>query len=122
MSAVWPRRPPMRTSRRLPGAAPICARAKPASAKPVRATHVPAAAPTNCFRKALRLRIVFSTSEASFLEVSVPRILADDVREVLVVLVADVLHQLVVVQIGRVAVQGERLGIRSRILDSDFVI
>src|SRR5437588_7124715 len=60
MSTVLTRRPPMTTSRRLPGAAPICAGVKPASAKPVLVTNIPAVAPANCLRKALRLRMVFS--------------------------------------------------------------
>src|SRR5207249_3565125 len=58
----------------------------------------------------------------SFLEVPVTRILADDVQEVLVVLVADVLHQLLTVLIGRVAVHRKRLCIRSRILDGRFIL
>ena len=58
----------------------------------------------------------------SFLEIRVARILADDVREVLVVFVADVLHQLVIVLIDRVAVQRKRLRVCPRILDGDFVV
>jgi hypothetical protein len=44
--------------------------------------------------------VEFSVSSNSFLEVGIPRILAEDMGKVLVVLVADVLHQLVVVLIG----------------------
>src|SRR6202167_4554363 len=51
-----------------------------------------------------------------------PRILAEDVAYVLIVLVTDVLQDFGILHQRRVPVHGKRLGVSSRIVDHDFVV